>query len=242
MYIYVLKCPFTGEVRYVGKATNTKARLRQHINEAKTESRNLHKCRWIQKVIRQGGRPIIEVDVELKPGDDWKVVERERIAFYRAQGCRLMNVTEGGDGGGAFPEETLKELSQRASLRFGSPEGRKRQSETMKRLCSDPEWLAERTRSQKAARATPEYKAALSARSKAMWEDPDFRARWSASRAKTLADPDFQQRLSAAVRRAQADPKVRQKIADKARAAWARPDVRERQIKAMRAAAIRDAR
>jgi hypothetical protein len=176
MYIYILKCPFTGEVRYVGKAKSLKPRLRQHIHEAQRGDRS-HKCAWIRKVLRNGGRPVIETDRQLDADECWKQVERERIAFYKAQGCRLTNSTDGGDGEGPLPDDIRAELSRRSKEYFASPEARRRQSEMMKRLCSNPEWLAERTAAQRALRGTPEWKAAQSARSKALWADPEYRAK-----------------------------------------------------------------
>jgi hypothetical protein len=235
MYIYVLKCPSSGDVRYVGKANSLRARLRQHIHEANCGGRS-HKCAWIRKVLRGGRRPIIAIDRRIPPGECWKAAERERISFYRAQGCRLTNSTDGGDGEGPVSDDVRAEFSRRSREYFSDPEARQRQSEMMKRLCSDPEWLAERTAAVKATRSTPEWRAEQSRRSKALWDDPAYRAKMKAGRMHLYSDPDFRRRLSEANKRVHSDPEVRRMRSEKAKAAWARPDVRERQLKAMRTA------
>src|SRR5688572_5293479 len=104
-FIYVLRCPFSGDVRYVGKGDSLKARLRQHIYEAKTANIKSHKCDWIRSVLKKGGRPIIQVDEMVLDGACWKEAEQRRIAHYQANGCKLTNGTIGGDGNGPITEE-----------------------------------------------------------------------------------------------------------------------------------------
>ena len=234
VYIYVLKCPESDAVRYVGKTKNMKSRMRQHMHEANRFAKNNHKANWILNLLRRGLRPVMELDVEVFPDQCWKTVERERVAFYRALGFDLTNGTEGGDEPSELTAEGRRILSERASKIFGSEEGRRRQSEQMKRHCADPIYLAARTRASKVTRATPEYKAQQSERSKAMWNDPEFRARMQQSRAVLNASLEFRKKLSDSLRKAQADPSIRAMKAEKARAAWANPDIRHRQSQAIR--------
>lgn len=238
MYIYILKCPVTGDVRYVGKARNLKPRLRQHIHEAKSGGRS-HKCAWIRKVLADGHRPIIEVDRKLLDGECWKAAEVERIAHYKALGCKLTNSTDGGDGEGPLPDHVREGLSQGTKNYFSAPEARQRHSAMMKRLCSDPEWLAERTAAVKATRSTPEWKAKQSALSKALWADPAYRAKMKAGRSALYSDPEYRRKISEANRKAYADPELRSRKSEQARAAWAQPEIRERQLEAMREATHR---
>jgi hypothetical protein len=99
--IYVLKCPRTGEVRYVGKtATELRERLRCHLVDARNGKSE--KCNWIRSLVTSGLWPIIEVDAVIPDGADWKAIEIERIAFYKAKGCKLTNETDGGDDPGQW--------------------------------------------------------------------------------------------------------------------------------------------
>ena len=99
--IYVLRCPVSNEVRYVGqtKMSLTK-RLSGHIYDAtKRNKKKLnHKDNWILKLLSIGKRPIIESlesynDVELK-----FVLEREMfwISSLKKE-FNLLNSTDGGE-------------------------------------------------------------------------------------------------------------------------------------------------
>jgi hypothetical protein len=235
-YIYVLKCPETKAVRYVGKAENPKARLRQHLFEARKGLVKSHKCSWLRSLTSRGLRPIMEIDTLIPAGVDWKSVEVERVSFYRSIGCRLTNATDGGDEPGELTEEGRKILSSRASALFGSEEGRAIQSSRMKDLCKDPDFVRSRAEAAKAKRSTPEYKARMSAKSKARWADPEWRERWKTSRQKVIKDPVFQKRHSDAVKKATSSDEYRASQSKKARLAWSRPDVRQRQASAIRRA------
>lgn len=97
-FIYALSDPDTNEIRYIGKANNIKYRLWSHLHEAKRDLRNLRKCNWIKSLMSKGKRPIISV-VEEVPFEHW--VEREIywIAEFKARGCNLINMTDGGECG-----------------------------------------------------------------------------------------------------------------------------------------------
>lgn len=234
-YIYVLKCPISNQVRYVGKCRNLKARMRQHMYEANHERYyRSHRSCWIRSLLKKGLLPILEVDVALASMSGWKTAEQERIAYYRGLGCDLTNATNGGDGGGYVSERLRVMLAARASATFGTPEGRKRQSEHMKKLCQDKEWREARDRAAKATRATAAYKARMSARSKAKWDEPGYREKMSIIRAKVCADPAFRQKLSESAKRAQAAPEVRAEKAERTRAAWADPVMRQKRIDGIR--------
>lgn len=235
--IYVLKCPLTDAVRYVGKTYSLKKRLRAHLYEARARSVKSHKCNWIRGLLQQGLLPIIQVDVVVPADIDWKRVECERVAFYKSMGCDLTNSTGGGDVPGELTAEGRRVLSERASQLFGTPEARESQRQMMKRLCADPEWREKRAAAAKAARSTPEYRARMSARSKAVWARPGQRDKARAARAEVLSRPEFREKHSAAVSKSQRARK--DEIAERTRRAWAQPEIRERQLSAMRAACKR---
>lgn len=123
--IYVLLCPDTGEVRYVGKTSvDLILRLSGHISEAKLASSG-YRGRWLRKMIAEGKRPAIRLDVDVPPERDWAEVERERIAHYRALGCRLVNGTAGGEGMVDPSPEVRAKMSASAKRRAQTPEAQK---------------------------------------------------------------------------------------------------------------------
>jgi len=236
--IYVLRCPRTRAIRYVGKCVDVKSRLRQHISESKIGDVRSHKCAWIGSLLRDGLRPVLEVDYVVPADECWKEAERRRVAFHRANGCDLTNGTNGGDDMGELSEAGRRILSERASKQFGTPEGRRLQSERMKSLCADPEFRAARDAAAKATRATPEYKARMSARAKAQWCAPGYRERMIEARKEVTARPAFKERLSQSVKRSHSDQAFRMRIAEKTRESWRDPEIRERRVQAIRKAKV----
>lgn len=89
-FIYALKEPDTGEIRYVGKADDPRERLRVHLCDKK---RN-HRTNWINSL---AGKPVLEV-VDEVPVEHWPQLEVAYIEFFREQGCNLVNGTLGGEG------------------------------------------------------------------------------------------------------------------------------------------------
>ena len=90
--IYALCDPGTGEIRYVGKANDPRARLKSHLRDAKRRATPVY--RWISKLGKSNQQPRIQV---LAWTDDWRDEERRQIADLRAKGVRLLNVADGGD-------------------------------------------------------------------------------------------------------------------------------------------------
>lgn len=105
--IYVLKCPRTRQVRYVGFTSKAlEARLGEHIRAAARRPHQDHKHQWIASLFSIGLIPDIEA-IATGSGDGWAEAERHWIAAHRAQGARLVNGTDGGEGviGWGTPEQ-----------------------------------------------------------------------------------------------------------------------------------------
>lgn len=84
------------DIRYVGWSGMPKRRLRRHINDAvKFKTSYLH--RWIVTLLARGQKPVMDI-LENGNGDGWGECERKWIAFYRASGSILTNLTDGGGG------------------------------------------------------------------------------------------------------------------------------------------------
>lgn len=96
--VYILSCPRTKQVRYVGWTSKSiNSRLNRHINDSITTIHRNHRQKWIMSLVSIGLRPEATV-IETGSDEDWGAVERRWIAFYLAQGAKLVNGTEGGEG------------------------------------------------------------------------------------------------------------------------------------------------
>lgn len=93
-FIYVLKEPDTGEIRYVGKTDDAKKRLRTHIA---SRTRRCHRVCWIQSLVKRGLGPILEIIDEVLV-TEWQAWEAAYIQFFLEEGCDLVNSTLGGEG------------------------------------------------------------------------------------------------------------------------------------------------
>lgn len=110
-FIYILKCPISYEVRYVGKTINLKRRFNDHICKLNPKYKS-HVCAWIRKLAKDGLRPTIEVIEECY--SNWADREIYWIGFYRNIGAKLCNITNGGEGmlGNIVSKETRQKISK----------------------------------------------------------------------------------------------------------------------------------
>jgi hypothetical protein len=97
--IYCLKCPITLEIRYIGRTTQLlKHRLSKHI----LCLRCTYKDNWIRSLHKKNLMPLIEL-IEICPNHS-ECSEREKyyISYYKTIGCRLTNMTKGGEGSDGY--------------------------------------------------------------------------------------------------------------------------------------------
>lgn len=113
--IYKLIDPMTNEIRYIGLTFNDlKQRLKSHCSE-KSKS---HKSSWVQSLIKQGLKPIIEsIEDNILSYDE--VCEREvfYINKYKSEGYRLTNMASGGNKNKKMSIETRNKMSNSAKNR-----------------------------------------------------------------------------------------------------------------------------
>lgn len=116
-YIYILKHPITKEIRYVGKTTNPKTRLYNHIklvNIGKSHCKS-----WIKSLLVQDLKPELEVIAGINDEEDWREREKYFIKSFTDMGCRLCNHTIGGECGKLSQEHIgLKEQQVLNALNF----------------------------------------------------------------------------------------------------------------------------
>lgn len=94
VFIYTLREPDTGEIRYVGKTEKPKQRLQAHLRRAGNEKS--HRACWLNSLISRGLKPVMEVEDEAAE-ECWQQLEVAYIEFFLSQGCDLVNGTPGGD-------------------------------------------------------------------------------------------------------------------------------------------------
>ena len=172
--IYALIDPRTGAVRYVGKSSSGLERPRDHARCARGDT-STHCARWIRQLQAFGLTyeiVVLEVASAAAPLGDR---ERWWIAFARAWGCSLTNLTDGGDGspGYAHTAETKALLSATTRAALTRPEVLARHRAVLMR----PDVVARRD----AVLALPEVRARHLAASRAARIRPEVRAKLSAS-------------------------------------------------------------
>jgi hypothetical protein len=154
VFIYLLCEPDTQTVRYVGKTTDPKRRIHEHItNKHRDDTRRV---RWINKLLTDGKLPQLRV-IETVCESAWEVAEQKWIAFFRAKGLNLLNLTDGGDGVHNPSEESRKKLSLTRKLMFENPDYRKR----MEEFAKNPERRAKISSALKGKSKSPEHIAKL---------------------------------------------------------------------------------
>lgn len=94
-YIYILKCPIDGLIKYVGLTKNPKKRKSQHRCYSENTDRNFRYNSWKRKLKEVGQRPIFEIIEETQICN---LSDREIywISFYK-QNFDIFNLTIGGE-------------------------------------------------------------------------------------------------------------------------------------------------
>lgn len=116
--IYSLHDPDTGELRYIGKTTTTLTkRLKGHLREA-ARSRT-HKSNWILSL---SCLPEIRHLCFANTLEELAAAEVREIARAKTEGCRLVNMTAGGDGGSVKGAKRSQETRDRLRENARRPE------------------------------------------------------------------------------------------------------------------------
>lgn len=156
VFIYCLKDPTTGDVRYIGQTNSLKNRLRAHFTTSAREKTRLGN--WLRSLSE---KPIIAVLHEVAEGESWVEEERRYISCARAMGVDLVNATDGGEGSPGH---------------IHAPEHRAANSAAHKGVPLSPEHCAAISAVQKGVPKSPEHRAAMSAAKKGVPKSPEHRA------------------------------------------------------------------
>lgn len=95
--IYGLIDPNDGHVKYIGKTSNIKKRLSEHINTTLKKNKLTKKEAWIKSLINKNLKPEI-FEIDAINNKEWKFWEQHYICLFKSWGFDLKNLTDGGDG------------------------------------------------------------------------------------------------------------------------------------------------
>jgi len=206
--IYALTDP-DGAIRYVGKSSSGLRRPREHGSPADL-GRPTYKANWIRALRSQGHDFAIVVLEEIHQRADLNAAERRWIARGRAEGWRLTNATDGGDGGATntgrqWSEKTRHRMSKAAQNR--SPEHGLKISEANRQrhataAMSTPEARAKAAAAVRGVPKSPEHRAKLKEAAKQRAQTDEGRARMRAARARRgrVVSAETRARISATKR------------------------------------------
>lgn len=106
-YIYIMQCPQTLDVRYVGKTNNPSLRKRSHLWHS-LKGRT-HCSRWVKNLSDRGFMPIFTVIDQIN--GEWEWLEIYWIEQFKNWGYNLTNLTKGGEGAYGLGRDKNKPLS-----------------------------------------------------------------------------------------------------------------------------------
>jgi hypothetical protein len=139
-------------IRYVGKTAWTpERRLAAHLRIA-ANGCTTYKARWMRGVVEDRRQVHCIVIATADTEDAGNDLERFHIARLRAEGARLTNLTDGGDGLSGVTEETKQKM--RAARVGFTPSATQRRT-TSERMRRRYESLAERTKTGDINRGKP---------------------------------------------------------------------------------------
>lgn len=95
-FVYGLLCPIDGVIRYVGKTTQGLSRPEDHIHD--NIGGNKDKRAWTRRLKESGLTYEIIVLEECTSNEESFDSEKAWIAYLRAVGCTIYNMTDGGAG------------------------------------------------------------------------------------------------------------------------------------------------
>lgn len=206
VFIYALKDPRDGRVRYIGKANDPEVRLKEHLRISCRK--NTHCQNWISSLLAQSFYPVLETLDEV-PADKWKFFERAYIKLYRDLGFDLTNTTEGGDGADGLKHsaESRAKISEATRGDKNPFFGKKHTEETLAKMrgrtrssehCAK---LGAANLGKKRRIRSSEHSAKLRAANRGQKRSLEARAKMSAAHAGQKPSAETQAKMSAARRR-----------------------------------------
>lgn len=181
--IYALIDPENNEVRYVGKTVNLKARFHRHCNPV--IDNYTHSACWVRSLKIKPEMITLE---EVPHGEDWVEAEQFWIAYMKALGARLTNLSFGGEGPLGI-KQSQATCDKRSNSLKGRPSPMKGRKQTEK-------WLNEVAFANKGKKRTSEQNAAQSERQKDKPKSEETKAKISANHKIVFNTPEMFEKLS----------------------------------------------
>lgn len=134
VYIYGLIDSLKNELKYIGKSINPESRYRKHLQDSRKKIS--YKDKWIYSLLENKNKPELLIIDEVEE-DNWIFWEKHYISYYKYIGCKLTNISEGGENppitiGRKWSSEQLKRISENNKGKKRSEETRKKISEAKK--------------------------------------------------------------------------------------------------------------
>ena len=98
-FIYGILNEKTEELRYIGKSKDVDKRFKEHLSLAKSTKRKksaVHK--WIMSLLNKDINVDYVIIDEAEKEQELNNLEIFYINYYKFLGCRLLNLTDGGEG------------------------------------------------------------------------------------------------------------------------------------------------
>ena len=202
-YIYALHDPRDWSIRYVGKANDPKARLKAHVQKA----RSAFRMHALAAELKEAGLTLGLSILQICSQSQWHVWERFWITTITASGADLFNVGPGGNGPsklGPRSSETRAKISAKLKGHIHSPESLGKMSAALVGRAITPEWKAKISIGSLGKRKSPQAIAKSAAARTGKRRSPEARSRISAanwSRGKILGPQSVERRakISAAL-------------------------------------------
>jgi hypothetical protein len=194
--IYGLCHPATGEIRYVGKTVRpSRRRLQAHLSDARRGSQT-HLARWIRSL----EKPPQIIVLEQTSSSQVSEAERAWIACLRHYGCRLTNLTDGGEGapGHRASAETRAKMSAALRGRVHSEEEKAHRTAALR----TPDVRAKLSAAQRRRCRTPEVRERVGDFFRGRTQSPEHRAKVAA----IVRSPEHRAKLSAILSGRKHDP------------------------------------
>lgn len=129
VYIYGLVDKSKNELKYIGKSINPQSRYRKHLQDS--NKKISYKDKWVHSLLENNNKPELLIIDEVDEVN-WEFWEKHYISYYKSIGCKLTNISEGGENppsayGRKWTPEQIKKNSE-------SNKGKKRSEETKRNI------------------------------------------------------------------------------------------------------------
>jgi hypothetical protein len=129
VFIYGLIDGSKSELKYIGKSINPQSRYRKHLQNS--NKKITYKDNWICSLLENNKKPELLIIDEVDECD-WEFWEKHYISYYKSIGCKLTNMSDGGENppnlrGRKRTKEEIEKISK-------SNMGKKRSEETRKNI------------------------------------------------------------------------------------------------------------